>query len=217
MNLIASLVNATGWTTLTKSQNNNQSERQGIKRPLNEAGSIQPLQDRSHKKAKSCDSGQKRQQPDDPEVSKDQVARKRCRGKQPDPLGSAWVDRMVKKAEAKGRGRPKGTKKPEGSKVKIDREGKSSSLTIWKKMEIIWEYERLSKLGTIKNVQNFMLKNGKMKGGFQGCLSNSKWLGARKKYKWDEFVKHCPQLSRKVHEVPNPVLEVMGVSVPRQR
>ena len=61
-----------------------------------------------------------------------------------------------------------------------------------------------------------MLKNGKMKGGYQGCLSRSKWLGAREKYKWDDFIAHCPELSKKVHEVPNVLLEVLGVAAPCQ-
>ena len=73
-----------------------------------------------------------------------------------------------------------------------------------------------TKLGTIKKVEAFMLKNGKMRGGYQGCLSQSKWLGAREKYKWDEFIKHCPKLSQKVREVPNALLDVLGAGVPRQ-
>ena len=81
-------------------------------------------------------------------------------------------------------------------------------------MQIINEYERLKNLGTIKNVESWMLKNGKMKGGYQGCLSKAKWMGSREKYKWDEFVKHCPKLSKEVHEVPNALLDVLGVSVP---
>ena len=39
---------------------------------------------------------------------------------------------------------------------------------------------------------------------------------AREKYKWDEFIKHCPKLSQKVREVPNALLDVLGAGVPRQ-
>lgn len=198
-----------------------ESGKKGTKRPLKQE-SMQPLLDRLPKKAKSSGSGgQKREEPADPEVPNTQLAgspvRKRCRGKQTE--ASAWVDRIVKKAEAKvkSRGRPKGSRSndPKASKVKIDRDGKSSSLTIWQKMEIIKEYEQLKK--SMKNAQSFMLKNGKMKGAYQGCLSESKWLRARRKYKWDEFIKHCPKLSQKFKEVPNPILEVLGLSAPRQK
>lgn len=222
VNFIASLVHATGWTTL-KLRPKDQSVKKGTKRLLKEE-SEQPLLDGSRKKARSSGSGgQKRERPDVPELPNGQLAeapvRKRCRGKQAE--SNAWVDRIVKKAEAKAklRGRPKGSKSkdPQEPKVKIDRDGKSSSLTIWQKMDIIKEYEQLKKSGTIKNVQSYMLRNGRMKGGYQGCLSESKWLGARKKYKWDEFIQHCPKLSQKFKEVPNPILEVLGLSVPWQK
>ena len=145
---------------------------------------------------------------------------KRIKGKQSDPSGSMpsqQVDRILAHASQgqkikRGRGRPKGSKAVDLSKA--DRQGKATSLTVWQKMQIIQEYERLKQLGTVKHVESWMLKNGKMKGGYQGCLSQAKWLGSREKYKWDEFVEHCPKLAKKVHEVPNALLEVLGVSVP---
>ena len=81
-------------------------------------------------------------------------------------------------------------------------------------MEIIHEYERLKKQGTIKNVEAFMRKNGKLKGGYQGCLSKTKWLGSCEKYKWDLFCKYAPNLAKEVHEVPNAVLDALGVEAP---
>lgn len=172
----------------------------------------------SRSKSESCDSNvdpsctSKKRSNDN--VCSPPIVMKRCRGKQPDPAQSeGWFDRMVKRNidSKKPRGRPKGSKN--SNPVKIDRSGKSNSLTIQKKMNIIDEYERLCKLGTIKHVEKFMLQNGKMKGGYQGCLSKSKWLGAREKYKWDDFIKFCPKLANRVHEVPNALLDVLGTNV----
>ena len=165
---------------------------------------------------------------------------RRCRFKQPDPHADVVCQLVQASQPQKRRGRPNGPAKnssgsnrsqklkdkdangeshgdemPDGS-GHVDRDGKCSSLSIWRKMQIIKEYERLKALKTIKNIESFMLKNGKMKGGYQGCLSRSKWLGAREKYKWDDFIAHCPELSKKVHEVPNVLLEVLGVAAPCQ-
>ena len=77
------------------------------------------------------------------------------------------------------------------------------SISVWKKMEIIHEYERLKKLGTIKNVGAFMRKNGKLKGGYQGCLSKTKWLGSREKYKVGiYFASTHPNLQNKYMKFP---------------
>lgn len=143
---------------------------------------------------------------------------KRCRFKQSLPLSNSAegkVEQLLAKCKngnnyGRGKGRPKGTKK-EQNKEKVSRDGKAGCITVWKKMEIIKEYERLKKAGT-KHVESFMLRNGLMKGGYQGCLSQTKWLGSRSKYKWDIFIKLCPELARKVLEVPNPILDVMGVA-----
>ena len=143
---------------------------------------------------------------------------KRCRFKQSLPLSNSAEGRIEQlfakcksgKSYGKCKGRPKGTIK-EHTKEKVSRDGKSGCISVWKKMEIIQEYERLKKAGT-KHVESFMLRNGLMKGGYQGCLSQTKWLGSRSKYKWDVFVKICPELAKKVLEVPNPILDVMGVA-----
>ena len=215
VNLIASLVNGAGWLSLNKatsgvSGRNMKRESDDGMKPDDEPAQL-------FKKSKSFSGGSDRKRGAKDDDLNAQPVRKRCRGKQPDLHGGSCIDKIMnqaQKAVVKSRGRPKGTKKDETA-VKKDRDGKSTSLTVWKKMEIILEYERLRKLGTIKKVESYMLKNGKMKGGYQGCLSQSKWLGARERYKWDDFIKHCPKLSRKVHEVPNALLEVLGVSVSR--
>ena len=209
--------------TISKSQGMkiqvNETESKEKKRQLQEAASSVP---KRMKESETGDTDRKRSA--DPGESNSQPAPKRCRGKQPAQISNGWINQIVKiKCFKKGPGRPKGSGKPKGpsepsesSKPKIDRDGKSFCVTIWKKMEIIQEYERLKKLGTIKKVESFMLKNGKMRGGYQGCLSQSKWLGAREKYKWDEFITHCPKLSQRVREVPNALLDVLGAGVPRQ-
>ena len=215
VNLIASLVNATGWNTLTKNDfKMNLHVDNAHKKRIHEG----TCSDQQIKKRKLCGSNvdpsstSKKRSSDN--VCSPPIVMKRCRGKQPDPAKSSeWFDRIVKRnVESKrGRGRPKGSTKSDS--IKADRSGKSSSLTIQKKMNIIDEYERLCSLGTIKHVEKFMLQNGKLRGGYQGCLSKSKWLGAREKYKWDDFIKFCPKLANQVHEVPNALLDVLGTNV----
>ena len=145
-------------------------------------------------------------------LSKDVVSNNRClyRILRKEELSNCLQNARVERAMGSAKGRPKGTIK-EHTKEKVSRDGKSGCISVWKKMEIIQEYERLKKAGT-KHVESFMLRNGLMKGGYQGCLSQTKWLGSRSKYKWDVFVKLCPELAKKVLEVPNPILDVMGVA-----
>jgi hypothetical protein len=80
------------------------------------------------------------------------LVKRRCRGKQADPRkdaaaqGSDRVKEILQRQNKKSvRGRPKGSTKPDDGKN--DRSGKMMSLSVWKKMEIIHEYERLKKLG----------------------------------------------------------------------
>ena len=242
VNFIASLVNASGWSTLSMKKqkehatsisqgmkmqvqepalpsqvSNDNSGSKGTKRQLQEASSSLPKRMKQNDTGDTSGSTSRKRSADPDECSRQPVL-KRCRGKQPAGMSNGWLSQIVKiKTCKKGPGRPKGHSGPiDSSKPKIDRDGKSSCISIWKKMEIIQEYERLKKLGTIKKVEAFMLKNGKLRGGYQGCLSQSKWLGAREKYKWDEFIKHCPKLSQKVREVPNALLDVLGAGVPGQ-
>ena len=234
-NLIASLVNAYGWTTIRKGntaaehQNagNNPSDgfypaEFGLKRSYQQPVGGEQAQERQPKRLKpdSSTSHKRKADTSDPIEANGQPCQplmKRMRGKQPDPFLQGVEDRITRliagkpKASKRGRGRPAGSKNQE--KTKTDRQGKSNCLSVWQKMEMIQEYERLKSLGTITHVESFMLKNGKMKGGYQGCFSKTKWLGSREKYKWDAFIKHCPNLSKKVREVPNSLLEVLGVSV----
>lgn len=220
MNLIASLCNGYGWSTLRKAKGNqsatDKGEARGVKRIFAETSSCDKdseEQQQKHKQIKADDGNGRHKRDADPNESNQPTVKRRCRGKQPDPENSV-VQRILEKGKQpvlKRRGRPAGSKT---GKEQVDREGKKASLTVWKKMQIILEYERLKKIGTIKHVESFMLKNGKMRGGYQGCLSTTKWLGSRVKYKWDDFVRHCPKLSNQVHEVPHALLEVLGVSVP---
>ena len=237
-------MNAAGWTTLSKNGKGDE-ENKGVKRIFHDVSSKDELQlDRHPKKQKpnSDSSGNSKKRPAD--TKHDTMAPapvlRRCRFKQPDPHADVVCQLVQASQPQKRRGRPNGPAKnysgsnrsqklkdkdangeshgdemPDGS-GHVDRDGKCSSLSIWRKMQIIKEYERLKALKTIKNIESFMLKNGKMKGGYQGCLSRSKWLGAREKYKWDDFIAHCPELSKKVYEVPNVLLEVLGVAAPCQ-
>ena len=212
VNLIASLVNASGWKSIRKPK--------GVKRQVDEHTETE---ERHRKQQKVNEKNTNKRAADTPASSSNVIVRQRCRGKQHDRWADmSIVDRLVEQSNqnkpktksCRGRGRPKGVKKDE-SATKADRSGKAGCLSIWRKVEIIQEYERLKALGTIKNVESFMLKNGMMKGGYQGCLSKTKWLGSREKYKWDTFCKHAPKLAKTVREVPNAVLGVMGVNVSR--
>ena len=208
---IASLVNASGWTSIDKKVIK-ASPIGAAKRNLScDVGlsDAPPCKKMKPKTATESSHGQKRSS-DAPMVP----PMKRCRFKQPDATMQHVVQILEKDSETKkaGRGRPKGTSSKSEGDVKIDRSGKNGCMTVYQKVEMIKEYERLKSTG-MKHVESFMLKNNKLRGGYQGCMSESKWLGARNKYKWDMFVEHCPKLSKKVMEVPNTLLEVLGVSV----
>lgn len=224
MNLIASLVNASGWRTIKKTRTTSNcgpeecnlptsgSQNKGTKRHLNTDEQVE------HEKCKQQkrDGNRCNKRAVNAQADNNVLVKRRCRGKQADPnkdaaaQGSDRVKKILQRQNKTSvRGRPKGSTKPDDGK--IDRSGKMLSISVWKKMEIIHEYERLKKLGTIKNVGAFMRKNGKLKGGYQGCLSKTKWLGSREKYKWDLFCKYAPKLAKQVHEVPNALLDVLGV------
>jgi hypothetical protein len=122
VNLIASLVNATGWSTLTKNDfKMNLRADNAHKKRIHEG----TCSDQQIKKRKLCDSNvdpsctSKKRSNDN--VCSPPIVMKRCRGKQPDPAQSeGWFDRMVKRNidSKKPRGRPKGSKN--SNPVKID-------------------------------------------------------------------------------------------------
>ena len=230
VNFIASLIHCSAWGTISKGhgESNGQIQKQerpqvtvpkGVKRSMDEA-QLNSDQ-REEKVAKALYTGGTKRSSDDPSNNSGNP-RKRCRFKQPDSFKGVssvrdQIEQIVavasesKLAKAPGPGRPKGSKSED--KTKISRDGKAGCLSVWEKMQLILEYERLKDLKTIKYVEKFMLENGKLRGGYQGCMSQSKWLGSKQKYKWDMFIKHCPELSKKVKEVPNALLDVLGVEV----
>ncbi|CAK9002797.1 Malate dehydrogenase 2 [Durusdinium trenchii] len=58
-----------------------------------------------------------------------------------------------------------------------------------------------------------MLKNGNRAGQYQGCFSKSHWGGRRMADKWNVFIKHAPNLSKRVMEVPNSLRPSLGIKV----
>ena len=230
-NFIASLIHCSAWGTISKGhgESSNQVQKldgtqvtvpKGAKRSMDEAHL--KSDQRETKIAKTLETGGKKgtKRSSDNHSENTGNVLKRCRFKQPDPFKGVssvrdQIEQLVAVASeirlAKAPGRPKGSKSED--KTKISRDGKAGCLSVWEKMQLILEYERLKELGTIKYVEKWMLANGKLRGGYQGCMSKSKWLGSRQQYKWDLFIKNCPQLSKKVKEVPNALLDVMGVAV----
>ena len=90
------------------------------------------------------------------------------------------------------------------------RKGKGGMITIWQKMQVIKEYERLQAAG-VTSPEKHMLESKMFKYQFQGCLAQSKWMGSRKAQHWDDMVLHAPRIAKKMREVPNVLREVMGI------
>ena len=74
------------------------------------------------------------------------------------------------------------------------------------------EYEELRKKG-VKEAQ--MLKQYRKAWQYQGCFSRSHWGGAREREHWDLLIQHAPNLSKKIHEVPNSLRPTLGIMVSR--
>ena len=74
------------------------------------------------------------------------------------------------------------------------------------------EFEELKASGQ-RNPEAHMLRSFRKAGQYQGCLSKSHWGGRREKDNWDLFIKHAPELSKKVSEVPNNLRSVLGIQV----
>ena len=223
VNIIASLVHSCGWRTITNTETSlvhkaDDSHGTDVQEKKRHCDPLEDAQQRPNKRQKAENQQCKRKAQDDDQIV---PVLKRCRGKQSvpqdcKPMTGLQVLQQIQNIEhevvqSSGRGRPKGLT---GLGTELVRDGKRGSLTVWRKMEMIREYERLKKDTSIKNVESFMLKNGKLRGGYQGCMSQSKWLGSREKYKWDAFCEHCPKLARECMEVPNAILDVLGSTVP---
>ena len=93
---------------------------------------------------------------------------------------------------------------------KANRKGKSGVITVWQKMEIIKKYEELLAKGEVCP-EKIMLQKKMFKHQFQGCLAESKWMGARKAQNWDAMVLYAPKMAKKMREVPNVLREVLGM------
>ena len=223
VNIIASLVHSCGWRTINNTETRlvhqaDDSHGTNFREKRKQCDPLEDAEQRPNKRQKDTNQHCKRKAHDDDQIV---PVLKRCRGKQTvtqdcKPMNGLQVLQQIKTNEhevvqSTGRGRPAGLKGVGTDQV---RDGKRGCLTVWRKMEMIREYERLKKDTSIKNVESFMMKNGKLRGGYQGCLSRSKWLGSREKYKWDAFCEHCPKLAKECMEVPNAILDVLGSTVP---
>ena len=113
----------------------------------------------------------------------------------------------------RGPGRPKGSQKViKDGMGKIDRQGKTGSISIASKLRIVKRYEELKESG-VKKAESWMLKNEPEPGFYQGCLSETKWLGSRTRQGWDAFVEQCPQLAKHANEVPSSFKAALGKPV----
>eukprot|EP00435_Cladocopium_sp_Y103_P063665 s286_g25.t1 len=73
------------------------------------------------------------------------------------------------------------------------------------------EFESVKQNPDIRNPEAWMLRNSKSKGLYQGCFSESKWLGRSRKYKWDLFVQCAEKMAKKMCEVPNVLRPILGI------
>lgn len=78
------------------------------------------------------------------------------------------------------------------------------------------EYDELKASG-VSNPEAHMLKNGNRAGQYQGCFSKSHWGGRRMADKWNVFIKHAPNLSKRVMEVPNSLRPSLGIKALQKR
>ena len=177
-------MNATGWTTLSKKEKHDVENQGVKRSFQDESSTCELSLDRQPKRQKPNvdSSGSSTKRPADTEQDTRAPVLRRCRGKQPDPHADA-VSKLVRAANqpAKRRGRPNGPVKSKGSNGskgshhkkesktskgephgdekpkgdgQIDRDGKLASLSIWRKMQIIHEYERLKSLGRSKTLNH---------------------------------------------------------------
>lgn len=208
--VLTSMVHASGWKTIVPETNDKEN---GNKRKLKTSDSA--CQERPGKQAHVELINNKKRSHEGGDVEQ-QTYFRRVRGKTTPQEGQlAVLDResmlitIVPTEKKRGRGRPPG--KSENTE-QIERDGKSTCLSIYAKMNIIREFERLKEQG-VKNVESEMIKSGKYRGLYQGCLSKSKWLGTREKHKWDVLIAKCPELCKKILEVPNCLREALNIQV----
>ena len=97
-------------------------------------------------------------------------------------------------------------------KGKEKRKGKGGMATIWQKMQVFREHERLVKAGTVKNPEKYMLQEKLFKWQFQGCMADSKWGASRKRHCWDAVCEYAPKVAKRVREVPNVLREALGIA-----
>lgn len=210
VNVLASMVHARGWKTIDSKKNDNEKEK---KRNIENSDSA--CQERPCKQARIELSNTKKRSHEGGDVDQP-IFFRRMRGKTTPQEGQLAVFdsetmqiTIAPTKKTRGRGRPPGKSQ---TIERIERDGKSTCLTIFAKMNIIREFERLKEQG-VKNVESEMIKSGKYRGLYQGCLSKSKWLGTREKHNWDMLVTQCPELCKKILEVPNCLREALDIKV----
>lgn len=143
--------------------------------------------------------------PATPPAAHDQI----CQHEDPSPEAESRKEEVQRKA-----GRPPGSGKPLklSKKGKEKRKGKGNMASIWQKMEVFREHDRLVKAGTVKNPEKYMLQNKLFKWQFQGCMAESKWGGSRKRHCWDAVCEHAPKVAKRVREVPNVLRDALGIA-----
>ena len=129
-----------------------------------------------------------------------------------DDEGSGEEANKEKSLVSRRGGRAAGPGKPLilSKQGKANRKGKSGMITIWQKMEVIKKYEELVAQG-VAMPEKLMLQKKMFKHQFQGCLAESKWMGARKCQNWDAMILHAPKMAKKMREVPNVLRQVLGM------
>ena len=73
------------------------------------------------------------------------------------------------------------------------------------------EYEELKKNPTIKRADRHMCRTRSRQGWYQGCFSETKWGGQRRRHKWDVLLASAPKLANIYTEIPNSLRSLLGI------
>eukprot|EP00438_Fugacium_kawagutii_P033902 Skav220991 [mRNA] locus=scaffold1541:250564:259672:- [translate_table: standard] len=124
--------------------------------------------------------------------------KRRLRGKQSGAASGFDVAEVVQKAPEPC---PPDQCEDEEDEPEKKRHKRGDSISIAKKLAAVKQYEEL------------VQKHGKKIGCYKGVMSQTKWLGARVREKWDSFCETCPRDAAKRDKVPNWARKSLGMNM----
>lgn len=142
-------------------------------------------------------------------LEKIQEFREQGEVKQKGPSRSANGDRKRSAAVAEDGQPPKKRKYQQRADVK--RTGKSSCVSIWAKVQLFQEYDRLKADPEIRFPEKHMLRTSRKQGQYQGCFTDSHWGKKRREHHWDLFCQLAPKQAKQMAEIPNSVRPLLCI------